>query len=285
MAQITGIPPWFKEAKGRPCPTGDERGAGDGNEPFLARTLSNIASAAARLLDSEECAGRPGLLQRLNPASRIAGICTVIMGAAITRNPAMLGGVILLTAVLALASRVPLAMLVKRVMPAFVLAAVIIAPDFFMASAGFKAGVFIIARVTAMTALMALLALTTRQTDLFRGLRRLPVPQFFVTALFMTFRYIFILLKMAEDAAFAKKSRLISRGSLRQSQSQSRRWYASRVALFLRKSLDMAEDVMGAMASRGFTGQIKIFDGEGLRQRDYIWLFAASFVFFLSVGL
>lgn len=283
MAQITGVPPWFKEAKDKPCLSVDARGTGDGNEPFLTKTISNIASASARLLDSEECAGRPGLLQGLNPASRIAGICSVIMGAAITRNPAMLGGIILLTAVLAFASRVPLATLVKRVMPAFVLAAVIIAPVFFMANAGFKAGVFIIARVTAMTALMALLALTTRQTDLFRGLRRLPVPQFFVTALFMTFRYIFILLKMAEDAAFAKKSRLISRASLRQSQSQ--RWYGSRVALFLKKSLDMAEDVTGAMASRGFTGQIKTFEGEGLRQRDYIWLFAASFVFFLSASL
>ncbi|MBI5888917.1 MAG: hypothetical protein HZB82_09460 [Deltaproteobacteria bacterium] len=284
MAQITGIPPWFKEARDKPCSTRDARGKGDGTEPFLAKTLSNIASAAARLLDSEECAGRPGLLQGLNPASRIAGICSVIMGAAITKNPAMLGGIILLTAVLAFASRVPPAVLVKRVMPAFAFTAVIIAPVFFMANAGFKAGVFIIARVTAMTALTALLALTTRQTDLFRGLRRLPVPQFFVTALFMTFRYIFILLKMAEDAAFAKKSRLISRAGLRQSQSQNQRWFASRVALFLKKSLDMAEDVMGAMASRGFTGQVKTFDGEGLRQRDYIWLFAAFFVFFLSVG-
>ena len=280
MAQIAGIPPWFKEARDRPCVIGDAHGKGD--EPFLTKTLANIASATARLFDSEECASKPGLLQGLSPAVRIAGICCVIMGAAITKNPAMLGGVMLLTAALAFASRVPPAMLVKRVAPAFVFTAVIIAPVFFMANAGVKAGAFIIARVTAMTVLMALLALTTRQTDLFRGLRRLPVPGFFVTALFMTFRYIFILLKMAEDAALAKKSRLINRANLRQ--SQNRRWFASRVALFLKKSLDMAEDVMGAMASRGFTGRVKTFDGEGFKPRDYAWLFAAAFVFFLSLA-
>lgn len=214
MAQITGIPPWFKEAQAKPCPARDEQGKGDGNEPFLTKTLSNIASTATRLFDSEESASRPGLLQGLSPASRIAGICAVIMGAAITKNPAMLGGIIMLTAALAFASRIPLAMLAKRVLPAFMFTAVIIAPVFFMASAGVRAGAFIIARVAAMTAQMALLALTTRQTDLFIGLRRLPVPRFFVTSLFMTFRYIFILLKMAEDAALAKKSRFIPHPAL-----------------------------------------------------------------------
>lgn len=264
-----------------PCPAGDPRSKGD--EPFLAKTLSNITSATARLFDSEECAARPGLLQGLSPAPRIAGICAVMLGASITRSPAVVGVIILLTVILAIASRVPLAMLLKRIMPAFVFTAVIIAPVFFMAGAGVRAGLFIIARVTAMAALMALLALTTKQIDFFRGLRHLPVPRFFVTALFMTLRYIFILLKMAEDAALAKKSRLISRANLRQLQSQ--RWFASRVALFLKKSLDMAEDVMGAMAARGFNGRIKTFDGQGLCPRDYAWLFAASFVFFLSLGL
>lgn len=290
------LPEWLKEARAETCPAG-KRFKPPG---FIEKNLSNIASFIRSVLDSEETASRSGFLQNIDPRVRIAGILELVSAAAITKSAWLLGVVAVIIFFLLTASRIHLRELVKRVLPSFIFTFVLVIPVFFsfvtpgseifripgleniaVTEEGIKVALFFITRATAMISLVSLLLLTTRQTDFFRGLRRLPVPSLFVTALFMTFRHIFILLKIAEDASLARKSRTIGGAKLRESQM----WFASRITLILKKSMNMAEEVNMAMTSRGFTGKVKTFENGPLTGRDYAWLAFATFMLFLSFGI
>ena len=132
-----------------------------------------------------------------------------------------------------------------------------------------------------MALLASLLMLTTRQSDFFTALKRLKAPALFVTALFLTFRHIFILIKVAEDMLLARRSRAISRARPKDLQG----WFASRVMFLLKKSVFIAEEVSMAMTARAFSGRVKPFGFKRLGGRDYMWLGASFFILFLSLGL
>lgn len=286
MAALTRLPVWFNEAKGAPCPTGGVVK----REGFVDKSLRAIAAYIRDIAVAEDAAGQNGALQSLDTRARIAGMLFLIAASAVTGSWFVLGSIAFVCAVLIYASGVCLAAFARRVAAPVVFTAVIVAPVFFgvggVGAAGGKAafatGAFIVSRVAVMVSLSTVLALTTRQADFFKGLSGLGAPRFFVTALFMTFRYVFILIKTVEDAAMARKSRVIIGGRLGEPQA----WFASRAALLLHKSLGMAGDVNMAMVSRGFSnGRIMTAAHAPMRMRDYIWLGASSFALFVSFGL
>lgn len=283
------LPEWFNEAKSGQCPTG----CVVKRERFVDRSLRSIARYMRDVAATQDAAAHNGLLQALDARVRISGMLILIAASAVTVGWFVLIGVLFISAALAYASRVSLRALARRIVLPFIFTAVIISPVFFGIGAQgqgasfsgnaavFFSGAFIIFRVTVMATLSALLVLTTRQADFFKGLSGLPVPPLFVTALFMTFRYLFILIKTAEDAAMARKSRVIMGGRIGEPQA----WFASRAALLLHKSLSVAMDVNMAMVSRGFSGGKLMTTGhKPMKARDYLWLGAASFVFFLSLA-
>lgn len=290
------LPDWFKAAKGEPCPVG----RGDERQGFLEKNLRNIASFMKEALGPERFAQMPGTLQSLEPRSRMLGVFALIAGCAVAQTFMMLliiGG---LSLALARISSVEVPALFKRVLPAFLFTLILAAPALFsfispgpelfgFSVAGHRVAVtargahiaaFFITRVTVMVSLVAVLVLTTRQSDFFAGLRGLRIPSAFVTALFMTFRYVFILVKIAEDSTLARKSRTVAGARLGESQA----WFASRAGLLLKKSLNMADEVNMAMASRGFDGKVKTFESPRFKGRDYLWTGFSFFVFFLSFG-
>ncbi|MBI5810686.1 MAG: hypothetical protein HZB21_05820 [Deltaproteobacteria bacterium] len=296
MAKII-LPLWFKEAKDEPCPMG---GKLDGAPGFIEKSLLNIASFMKGVLDTEESASQRGFLQGLDARARMMGIFALMLASSVTGRILALAGILSIAVLLAYLSSISLLALAKRVLPVFVFTSVISLPLFFMAIGGtFElwalpfAGLNVwisrdgglvyflfVARVLTMASLVGLMALTTRQVDFFKGLGYF-MPRFFVTALFMTFRYLFILLKTAEDAAFARKSRTISHAR----QKESQEWFASRVALILDKSVKTAGEVALAMASRGFTGSVKTFGYGAMGRKDYLWVGLTVFLFFLSLGM
>ncbi len=46
----------------------------------------------------------------------------------------------------------------------------------------------------------------------------------------------------------------------------------------------MADEISMAMASRSFDGHVRVNEAGRLKAFDFIWLFMASFFFFLSLG-
>ncbi len=295
MAEVK-LPEWLKEARDEPC-LADGKDSAPG---FLEKNLHGIASFFGRIIYFEGYSSRRGLLQAVEPRARILGVLALVLACAAASGAFALGAIFLVTLSIALLSKVDLSALVKRVLPSFLFTSVLVLPVFFsfvtpgepvlgfsingmevsVTRQGAGTALFFISRVSLMASLVMLLLLTTRQTDFFRGLRQF-LPAFFVTTLFMTFRYIFVLLKVAEDSTLARKSRTFARGSLRESQD----WFATRIALILKKSLSIAEEVSMAMASRGFNGKLDAIGPARMGKKDLLWVGLAWFVFFLSLGL
>ncbi|MFQ5441271.1 MAG: cobalt ECF transporter T component CbiQ [Thermodesulfobacteriota bacterium] len=295
MQKTLKIPEWMKESDGRR----GGQGAATKEAGFIRKNLSALASLRGWISDSKESAERRGFLQLLDPSARIAGVLVLTAAASFAEDFFTLLTAAALLAVLAVLSGVGFSSIAKKVLPAFIFTLIIIIPvffrflspgkavtgfslggfDFFITESGLKTGVFFITRVTTMTSLVALLILTTREADFFIGLRRLPVPAVFVTTLFMTFRHIFILLRTAEDTSMARRSRTIDASRLKDHGG----WFASRVALFLKKSLAAAEELNMAMVSRGFGGRLRVLGGSVMRGRDYLWIGAVTFLFLISL--
>lgn len=285
------LPDWMNEPGpgARPAPKGTVR------QGFVETSLGRFASATRAML-LQEGVPKDGFIQRLEPRARLSGFLMLAVAAALTGSWLFLTGVIALALVLSAATRAGAGRLVRRALPVALLTALLAAP----ASTGFvtpgrelvgtgglsitaegaAVASFFVLRVSALAAVASLAALTTGQADLVRGMGRV-VPAFFVTTLFFAFKYALILVKAAEDAALARKSRTIDRAS----PGEARRWFASRGAFLLKKSLNTAEEVTMAMASRGFDGRFMAQPSRPPARRELLWLGAMSFVLILSFGV
>lgn len=283
------LPDWMKGPALSGCP------AVKGTKPrgFVEKSLINFASILSKAFTAQYSA-RDGAMQRLEPRAKLAGFFFLILAAALSESGAFIFALFALTTGLSIMTKVGAAPLLKRALPAMVFTAVLAAPVIFgfvspgrslvdiwgvtITAEGVKTALFFVLRVSSMAALASLAVLTTAQPDFFRGLGRL-LPGFFVTALFFTFKYVLILVKTATEAALARKSRTID-GRVKESQ----RWFASRTAFILKKSLNMAEEVSMAMVSRGFDGKVRSNSAGPLGRGEYLWLGVASFFLFLSFG-
>lgn len=295
MAEVR-LPGWFEETRGAPCATGKKAA----RARFLDKTISSVAGVFGLLLRPEPAAEGRGGVGRVTPRARILGVLMLVTAAAVSGSWGFLLCHIGLISILALLSSVNPGRLFKRVLPAFVFTMVIVLPVFFnfvsggdeligfgvlgvrvaVTDDGVATALFFLTRVVAMVSAVMLLMLTTREADFFGGLRGLPVPGLFVTAFYMTYRYLFMLLKTVEDAALARRSRTIDAARVR----DARGWFASRAVFVLKRSLRTAEDVTMAMISRGFSGRVKASAPSSIRGGDLLWLGAASFILFLSFG-
>lgn len=293
MAQMT-LPGWFKEAKGAPCPHGGTVGP----QGYIENSLKRISKTLLEIYSLDALSARRGFLQAITPGARLAGFLLLMLASAITANGAFLAFVAVIALIIALDCGIRVRALILRTAPVAVFTLIMASPVFLsvvtpgkdifviygalsVTYEGFLTGIFFVSRASLMVSLTAILLISTGQTGIFTGLRRLRAPVFLVTALFMTMRYMTILLKVAEDAALAQKSRVLGRVTT----AGSRSWFSSRVAMLFGRSVNMAGEVSSAMRSRGFETAIKTMDAGAMKGADYAWIGVSLFVFFLSVGL
>ena len=266
-----------------------------GGQGFVDRSLKGFASFFKKVYIAESFSAKDAFLQRLDPRASLAGFFFLILGAALSGSWVFILSLLVFTTGLSVITKVGVGPLLRRTLPAAVFTAVLAAPSAFsfvtpgaplvelggltITLDGVRTAFFFVLRVSSMAALASLAALTTTHSGFFRGLGRL-LPAFFVTALFFTFRYALILVKIAEEAALARKSRMICGPGVMEGQG----WSASRAAFILKRSLSMADEISMAMASRGFDGHVRLNPAGSFKAFDFIWIFMASFFFFLSLG-
>jgi len=204
--------------------------------------------------------------------------------------------------VITIASQISINVLLKRVLPMLIFTLFLIFPavfsfitpgtvvleilrmdDFnlYISKEGLEGVSLLLLRVMLMVSLLSLSLLTTGYPDIFRALQSFPIPRFFITALSMTFRYIIVLLKVAEDSHLARKARTIKPLTLKEGQG----WLASRMWFIMERSMQLAEGTYLAMTARGFTGEVKTVSVFEMRGRDYVWIGFAIFVLLLAVQL
>src|SRR5262245_59366069 len=81
---------------------------------FARRTAAALLDAMEYALTAEELARKDGLLQRLDPRVKVAGLTALIVAAAVAQKLAVIGMIFSMGVALAVMSRVPLIVLAKR---------------------------------------------------------------------------------------------------------------------------------------------------------------------------
>jgi energy-coupling factor transporter transmembrane protein EcfT len=119
-----------------------------------------------------------------------------------------------------------------------------------------------------------LILYTTPFSEIVKALKVLKVPDVFLIIISLAYKYIFIFAHIVSDMHLAKKSRLA--GAV--NRAQVRGWIAGRVAFIFRKTQLKCDEVFKAMAGRGFSGEIKLYHYQKIRNKDRI---VGSFMFAL----
>src|SRR4030042_749640 len=82
---------------------------------FLDKTLIQVTTALKETLVYEELAGRPGLLQGLDPRAKLIATLTLLLAVGLAQRIEVLIVLYLLTLPLTMVSRLPLGTFVRRV--------------------------------------------------------------------------------------------------------------------------------------------------------------------------
>ena len=250
----------------------------------LEHTLQGITASLERALFAEEISSKPGFFQSLDPRVKIVAVLAFLISVSFSRSLPVLIGIYTMTLVMALRSSIPAGFFIKRVwlaLPFFtgmiILPALFITPGptlyqlplgLVITKTGLMSSLFLLLRVSSSVSLTLLLILTTPWNTVLGALTVLKVPDVFILILGMTYRYIYLLLHLANDMFLSRKSRVVGRIDA----AENRRMLAAISGTLLSKSLGMSSDVYLAMQSRGFRGNIITLKPFKMQQQDWLWL-------------
>lgn len=252
---------------------------------FIEGSIEGFLGVLEHTLESEELARREGLLQRLDPRVKLAGILCLILAVVASRRLEVIGGVFALACVLAALSHAPLRTLALRVwIGALVFTGLIALPAVFLTPGapvwrvpaagwaateqGLRSAAYLIARVETTATLSMLLVLSTPWAHVLKALRALRVPIVAVVVLGMTYRYILLTIETALAMFESRRSRTVGKLGSR----EGRRLAVATAGALLGKSMQLANDVYLAMQARGFRGEAYVLDEFEMRARDWRWL-------------
>ncbi len=272
----------------------------------IEKTLSGISAFFARSLFREETARRAGLLQGVDPRAKLVATVLYLVSVSAARTTGALMAHALLPVLAVLFSRIrPSEFLGAGFLFALFFSLLMAAPaalsvfrdgtvvfTLLRLDAEWRLGPFVLPRVIGVTregllsaetlllrvlssvAAALWLALSTRWADLLRALRFFRLPPIFVQVAGMTVRYLYALLRQAEDIHLGRKSRTVCRGKIASEQA----WAGSRIAHSWERSLHLMDEVSAAMKARGFAGEAKF--PPGARFRGPEWALIAFVVLF-----
>jgi len=265
---------------------------------LVESTLSSFSRALSKALVSERVSVKRGLLQALDPRTRVLGTLFLVFAAVLCRRVEILAGLFGIAIVLAFGSRVGLGTLIKRVwLIIFGFTGLIALPALFttpgqplvrlpgvhgfISVQGLRTAALLVLRVETAATLTTILVLSTPWSHILKALRSLHLPAEVVTMLAMTHRYVFLLMETANQMFESRQSRAV--GKLKG--AELRRMVASTAGVLLSKSIEVSHEVYLAMLSRGFQGEIRLLDDFRMSARDYAALAAFLVIGCVAVGL
>ena len=254
---------------------------------FMQSTLQGFTRALSKALLSEQVANERGLLQQLDPRVRLAGILALVVSVVLCRRLEIVAALFMLAVAIAVASRVSLLSLGKRVwIVVLAFTGFIALPALFttpgetivslpvthlsITAQGLRTALLLILRVETAATLTTVLVLSAPWNHTLKALRSFHLPAEVVTMLAMTHRYVFLLLETANQMFESRQSR--TAGVL--TGAENRRVTARSAGVLLSKSMELSHEVYLAMLSRGFRGEVQLLTDFKMRMRDYAGLTA-----------
>lgn len=251
---------------------------------LLESTMVGFARAVTRAMLSEDIARRRGFLQSLDPRVRLVGLFALLLAALFSRRLSIVAALFTVAFVIAVASSVSIATLIKRVwLIVFGFTGLIALPAIFVTPGnpltvsgrlviteqGLRTASLLILRVETGVTLTSLLVLCTPWPYVLKALRALRLPREVISILAMTYRYVFLLVDTAAQMFESRQSRTV--GVL--PPGGQRRMAARTAGVLMSKSLELSNDVYLAMVSRGFRGEMRLLNDFHMTAWDYCGLF------------
>lgn len=263
---------------------------------LIESTLRGLTEALSHALLSERSAREPGLLQKFDPRVRVLGLLILVVSVILCRRIEAVAALLVLAALLAVASRVSLASLARRLwLVVLGFTGLIALPALFLTPGepwftlpgvplsvthqGLHTALLLVLRVEAAATMATLLVLCTPWTHVLKALRSLYLPAEIVVMLAMTHRYVFLLIETANQMFESRQSRMVGVLAGREYRKMATR----SAGVLLSKSVELSHEVYLAMVSRGFRGEITTLAEFQMKLRDYVGL--AVFVSFSAIAV
>lgn len=254
---------------------------------FIERTIRRLANAMEHAARAEDSIAGSGFLQQIDPRVKLGGIVLLIVAVVASQRIGLIIGIFGLGVVMAFASGVAVLRAIARLWAGILFfTGMIVLPSLFtihgeplwqlpwigwtVTVPGLQSAVHLIARAETTATLATLMVFTTRWPHLLKALRVLRVPAVFVVILGMTYRYIFLLLQIAQSYFEARNARLV--GKL--SGVQRRQLAVSSAAVLLTRSVQLSSESYEAMLARGFRGTVYTLDEFRMKPLDWLVLIA-----------
>lgn len=291
------LPSWIAEpASARPA-------RGRGPSSFLGRTLRQTARLAERVLFAERAARQAGFLQSLDARVKLLSVLALMVTASFLHHLPSLWLLGALAAGAAALSRVEARLVFNRVwwsLPGlFVIVALPAAFSFVtpgkalfiiyhtaeaphmgplslpaevaITRQGAASAALLVSRIGVGVLLAACLTLTTRWQSLLKAAHTEATAPFTLIAA-MSYRYLFLLLRMVEDMHLARKARTISP----RSPAAERRWIGGSVGYLFSRSRGLTDRVYAAMVARGYRGEPKALVESRFGAAEAVWAAACA---------
>ena len=263
---------------------------------FIERTLIDINNTLEQSVFAEKIAHQQGLLQLLDPRLKIIAMFMLLLAVSLSHQLGVIAGLYMCALILAAVSKIPLGFYIKRVwvLIAFftgivALPAIFITPGpalvdqlpfgMVITRTGALTALFLLLRVGTSVSLASLFVLTTPWNSVLKALGVLRVPDVLILTLGMTYRYIHLLLHLANDMFLSRQSRILKRLT----GAEERHLMAATSGVLLGKSLQLSSEVYLAMESRGFRGYPRTMDRFQMRWFDWVAGLVVVFVTILAL--
>jgi cobalt/nickel transport system permease protein len=254
---------------------------------LIEYTIEGLYRAMERALHSEKSVNSVGLLQRLDPRVKVAGLFSLILAATLSARLSVLAAIFAVAVALAALSLISIRMLAGRVwIGALSFTGAIAIPALFLTpgtpvyrlpgvnwnitAQGLTTAGYLILRVETAATLALLLIFTTPWMHVLKALRIFRVPVVLVVILGMTCRYILLMLQTAHEMFESRKSRTVGVMSA----GEQRRVAISSAGVLLTKTFQLSGDVYLAMQSRGFRGEVYLLDDFQMKRLDWMAMVA-----------
>jgi cobalt/nickel transport system permease protein len=265
---------------------------------LAARTAGTVGRHISEVFENEELASRPGLLQRIEPRSRLLLLLMAAVAVSLVHSPLVLASLALAEVGLASASLVPVRSFVAKVWgSAGLFAALVVVPAatrlitpgpvivplgvLSLTVPGVLGAITLVLRVVASAGVALLIVWTMRWSDLLGAFSALRMPEVVVSTLAMTQQQVMSLLRTVEQIHLARESRTLTVGTA----AENREWVIGRMAFVMKKSIKTADDVYDAMLARGFAGTIRTIRRTRADATSWLLLAAGAVTCALAIGI
>ena len=250
------------------------------------RTIDALLAIVRQTLYAESSASAAGFLQRRDARAKLVAALALLLASAAAHDARIVAAIFVVVLIAAIASRitrsavaaslfVPLTLVsMSLAIPALVVTpgnTILALPaNLAITDAGLRTAVLLMARVFAAATIGVTLVLTTSWPSLLAALGALRLPAAIVMLFGMTYRYVFLLLRISHDMFVARRSRSAAIAT-----RDARQVLVRTTGVLLAKAIDESERVFLAMTSRGFTGEVRLLTPARLAAADWLLLFTA----------